>query len=280
MQNLDITDFEAAYVKTFAELNRGRDFQLRQNTRKGFTINDLKPKNKQKIFFWEKLSGITKNYVKIVYDASTLNQGDLLFGLYNSIPKTSPFSVSADAQNSSMNKIYICDLKVTKTMIVPQNSTEYSILMNFILTLIDTNLFDGSYINKHKSIKVPIHFNNSQVFQNIKTTMIESSTLLGKFAAVLLWILHTANMNKFTSSQYVSRFDPLATVCNLNTSTRLFKVRPQKKVIKIPAPETMSSDEEKAEKAEKVEKQENTQKINEAREIPDSWEDLEDNSAW
>ena len=46
--------FQASFTKTFADLNRARDYQLRQNTRKNFNINDLNPKNLQKVFFWKR----------------------------------------------------------------------------------------------------------------------------------------------------------------------------------------------------------------------------------
>jgi len=218
----DLEAFQASFTKTFAELNRARDFQLRQNTRKNFTINDLNPKNLQKIFFWNKLSAITQTYMKIIHDASTLNSGDIIFGLHNSLPNT---FATHDPQNSYINKIYICDLKITKTMIVPIDLTQYSILYQFILKLIHTNLFDGTYINKHKSIKVPIHFNNSIQYHNlIRNT--DNIQLIAKFTACLIWTLHTSQMNKFHSTQFVSRFDPQASVCNFNSSTRLFKSKP------------------------------------------------------
>ena len=221
-ENLDMEAFQASFTKTFADLNRARDYQLRQNTRKNFNINDLNPKNLQKVFFWKSLSGITQTYMKIIYDASTLNSGDIIFGLHNSLPNT---FATHDPQNTSMNKIYICDLKITKTMIVPIDLTQYSYLYQYILKLIDTNLFDGTYINKHKSIKVPIHFNNSIQYHNlIRST--DNIQLIAKFAACLIWTLHTPQMNKFHSTQFVSRFDPEASVCNFNSSTRLFKSKP------------------------------------------------------
>ena len=218
----DMNAFQASFTKTFAELNRARNFQLRQNTRKNFTINDLNPKNLHKIFFWNKLSPTTQTFIKIIHDASTLNSGDIIFGLHNSLPNT---FASHDPQNHSMNKIYICDLKLTKTMIVPTDLSQYLILYQFILKLIHTNLFDGTYINKHKSIKTPIHFNNSIQYHNL-IRLSHNIQLIAQFTASLIWTLHTSQMNKFHSTQFVSRFDPQASVCNFNSSTRLFKSFP------------------------------------------------------
>jgi hypothetical protein len=221
--------FETSYNKTFHMLNGARDFHNRRNARKQLNLYDLAPERFQKSFFASKLHTEVASYVKLVYDASQPGANIVVGLLHGLQQRTQACKVTACDVTSS--KVYICDIKQTKTMVTPSDADAFLALFHTCGALFDTELLHHTFINTHKTMKTKIHFaHSSRVLEQLREAFHSGDeNAVGKFAAVLMWFLHTKNMNKIQST------DKLCTGAmvtnNLNISTRLHKNDPSPPVV-------------------------------------------------
>ena len=129
----------------------------------------------------------------------------------------------------------------------------------------DTDLLAFSSIKHGKRIKQKTHFSNDTMQNTLRRAINEGNeVVIGKFAATLVWILYTKQMNVV---QNASMLRTGMSYCNgFNNESRILRTDPSKKVT-TPLPPVL----EEPTPTEELRKPEKIQNEN----IPDSWEDLE-----
>lgn len=269
--------FEHSYSKTYNMLNCARDFHNRRNARKQLNLYDMAPGQFQKTFFASKLHPDVASFVKIVYDASQPGANIVAGLLYSLQQRTQICKVTSCDITSS--KVFICNIKQTKSMVLPELPHDFVALFNLCGALFDTELMHHSFINSHKSMRSKIHFtHSSRVLERLREEFHAGhEACVGQFAAVLMWFLHTKQMNK------IQNVDKLCTgaliTVNLNSSTRLHKCDPCPVVIPQLRSEEEHNDDENDELEENDAKAEddvqNLPLQNDDDDIPDDWEDIE-----
>ena len=255
-------------------LNGARDFHNRRNARKQLNLFDLAPERFQKSFFASKLHTEVASYVKLVYDASQTGANIVVGLLHGLQQRTQACTIACDVTSS---KVYICDIKQTKTMVTPSDADAFLALFHTCGALFDTELLHHTFTNTHKNTKTKIHFaHSSRVLEQLREAFHSGDeNAVGKFAAVLMWFLHTKNMNKIQST------DKLCTGAmvtnNLNISTRLHKNDPSPPVVQrepeAPVMAAVEVDEEGEVIEDTPKEPEKLQAEDE--EVPDSWEDFD-----
>ena len=273
-----MNSFENSYNRTFNMLNSAREFHNRRNARKHLCLYDLAPGAFQKSFFAGKLHPDVAALVKLIYDASQTGT-NIVIGLMHALQhRTNLVQVTQCDVTSS--KVYICDIKQTKSMVTPATQQDFVTLFNVCAAMVDSELLHHSFINTHKSMKSKIHFtHSSMILEKIRDSFHQGlENHAGQFAAVLMWFLHSKHMNK------IQTVDKLCTgsmvTVNLNISTRLHKSNPSKHLVSQPQedlcvmPQINHIDDE--EEQQQIDKENDTQKLqNDDDEILDSWEDFD-----
>lgn len=224
-----MASFESSYTETFNMLNGARDLHNRRNNRKQLSLRDIAPDSFQKTFFASKLRPDLASFVKLMYDASQPGSNvvdGLFFGLQQRTQtcKVTPCKVTT-------SKVYICDLKQTKTMVTPLTHDDFAILFHTCGALLDTELLHHTFINSHKPKKSKTHSAHSSITLELlrKAFHNGNETMIGKFAAVLMWFLNTKQMNKIQCVDKLCTGSMITT--NLNVSTRLHKFDPSPPVV-------------------------------------------------
>jgi hypothetical protein len=249
------------FMKAFKELNQARDFQERMKRNTKMDLRVISPELFSKSFFHQRLSPLVRDYVKMLYDAS-VSSSDGLVGLMMELSAYGCCKVCAEAQDKP-NKVYICDFTSTKSMVLPSSPSDYSQLLHCVSVLTrDTELLNIRHINQHKSAKAKTHQKTDTLLQKLRKTFEDENTeMVGKFIAVLVWMLQTKYMNKYRNVH-----NSVAVSHDFNTETMLLKSNP------TPTPQIPQ---ETAEIVETVEEEtEETIQPLEPEDIPDSWEDL------
>ena len=262
--------FENAFVEAYAELSRAQAFHNRNNTKRNLSYGDMKPENFKSSFFHSRISESLRSYIKILYDAS-LYGNNIVNGFLRNVESALHNCSVVHNSEYDIERVYICDFKKTKTMIVPSNLSEYIILNNFVTSVImDTELLSFSSIKHGKRIKQKTHFSNDTMQKNLRKAISDGNeVIIGKFAATLIWILHTKQMNIV---QNASMLRTGMSYCNgFNNESRILRTKPapKKKAEQVQQPEhTEEIQLEEKPQTKKVEKIENEN-------VPDCWEDLD-----
>ncbi len=263
------TTFENAFVQGFAELSRAMAFHNRNNSKKSLSYDTLKPENFKSSFFYGRLPEDMKSYIKIIYDAS-LYGNNIVSGFLVNVNHRLHNCKIVQKSAYDIEHVYICDFKKTKTMIVPSDTTQYITLFNFVSSIImDTDLLAFSSIKHGKRIKQKTHFTNNIMLNNLRKAISNGNELvIGKFAATLIWILHTKQMSVV---QNAAMLRTGMAYCNgFNIESRILRTNPSaivpQKLPEQPAHETIPEP--------TPEPQEKPQKIQNEN-VTDSWEDLE-----
>ena len=144
-------------------------------------------------------------------------------------------------------------------------------LYNFVSAVItDTDLLSFSAIKHGKRIKQKTHFSNDSMQSSLRTAVNDcNESVLGKFAATLVWILCTRQMSVV---QNASMLRTGMSYCNgFNNESRILRTLPSKKVepvvVKVPVEQVEVAEEPELSKTpEKLQKEGDL--------IPESWEDL------
>ena len=155
-------------------------------------------------------------------------------------------------------------------MLVPTNTSEYLVLYNFVSAVItDTELLSFSSIKHGKRIKQKTHYSNDTMQNTLRKAVNDcNESVLGKFAATLVWILYTKQMSVV---QNASMLRTGMSYCNgFNNESRILRTLPPKKVtpVVVNVPQVEVAEEPVVPKP--PEKLQNEDDI-----IPESWEDLD-----
>lgn len=266
--------FEVSYTDTFNMLNNARTFHNKRNTRRQLCLYDIAPGTFQKTFFASKLHPRIAEIVKLVYDASQTGSNIVLGLLYGLQQRTQ--TVQVTSCNATSSKVFICNIKQTKTMVTPLEHDDFVSLFNTCGALFDTELMHHTFINSHKPVKTKTHSAHSSRTLDILREAYSSGNevAVGQFAAVLMWFLNTKQMNKIQTTDKLCTGTMVSV--NLNVSTRLHKTNP----CPPPASREHSDDvtPEVVEHEEVIQQAEDVQVTplqNTEEDIPDSWEDLD-----
>ena len=167
-------------------------------------------------------------------------------------------------------KVYVCDMKSTKTMTLPSTTADFVKLHQCVCALVmDTEMLSVQYINNHKSFKTKTHQSAEGFLTNLRKNIVNGNEqAIGNFAAVLVWMIDTRFMNK-----YLNIHNSAAATSDFNNETMIYKSNP------IPPPQVeevilvrVAEDEEEEEKPQVAEN--NGLFVQNEDDIPDSWEDL------
>tara|TARA_B100000963_G_C22635213_1_gene677236 strand:+ start:652 stop:1446 length:795 start_codon:yes stop_codon:yes gene_type:complete len=261
--------FEDAYVQAFAELTKAQQFHNKNNSRHKLNYNTMKPENFKTSFFYSRLSEPMRSYIKIMYDIS-LYGNNIISGFFRNVQeRLHNCSVICNSQ-FDIERVYICDFKKTKTMLVPSDISQYVTLNNFIMSIImDTELLSFASINQCKRMKQKTHYSNDTLLNTLRKAVDNGNEIvLGKFSAALVWILHSKDMNVV---QNASMLGTGMSYCNgFNNESRIVRSNPLLKKEKTHT--TIMYKEPERE----IETENITEKLQkEDAYVPDSWEDFE-----
>ena len=256
--------FETAYVQAFGELSRAQEFHNRNNSKRNLSYADMKPETFKSSFFHSRISESLRSYIKVLYDAS-LYGNNIVNGFMRNVEHA--LGNCSVVQNSEydIERVYICDLKKTKTMIVPLDTSEYIVLNDFVTAVImDTKLLSFSSIKHGKRIKQETHYSNDALQGTLRKAITDGNeTVIGKFAGTLMWILCTKQMSVV---QNASMLRTGMSYCNVFTNeSRLIRTKPVKKAVITQREAEEVTREPEETKPEKIENEN----------VPDCWEDLE-----
>lgn len=254
------TTFESAYMCAFAELNRAREYHERNNRRRELCFHDIKPENFNRTFFHGRLPETSRNFVKLIYDAG-MPGDNIVVGLLRSAQ--AELKIGKVLKDGDVELAYICDFKKTKTMFVPTNTENYLKLFHYVCALCDSHLLSNEFVKQHKRLKQKTHMQGDTTLNNLRRAISSGNeALIGRFAATLVWILHSRNMTIIQTTSMLRT--GLSVSTNTSFASRLLKSLPATKpthVIPVAPP---------------VEQQVNTIKLqSEDHEVPDSWEDID-----
>lgn len=252
--------FETAYMCAFAELSRAREYHERNNRRRELCFHDISPENFAKTFFHGRLPEASRNFVKLIYDAG-LPGDNIVVGLLRSAQ--AHLKIGKILKDGDVELAYICDFKKTKTMFVPTDTENYLKLFHYVCALCESHLLSHEFVKQHKRLKQKTHMQGDSTLNNLRRAISSGNeALIGRFAATLVWILHSRNMTIVQTSSMLRT--GLSISNNTSFSSRLLKSLPAAKPVPI-APV--------APVAEKP--QEPTKLQAEDHEVPDDWEDVD-----
>ena len=224
--------FQETFTRVMSELNNAKAAFDKSNRSRALNLNDLSPKSLPKNFFNGRLKPLTRQSIHMIYDMCVAHSGGLMevMSLVAGMQHTCSLYTK---DQYSLAKVYICDIKQTKTMIVPETPDDYAKLFEFTESLVvGTELLNMAYINVHKSAKAQTHQSSTSTNLTELRNHIRDgrNAPVATFAAVLLWMLDTKQMNK-----QVITHNSAASCAQLNTETMLMKKLPV--VAKAPEPE-------------------------------------------
>lgn len=261
--------FEQSFVNTIKELNGAKSYYEKMKRNHTMDMRVISPQTMPKSFFNQRLKAGTRQYVQMIYDASVTNRHGLV-GVMGSLSSLETCVVYREADYKP-EKVYICDMKSTKTMTLPSTTSDFVKLHQCVCALVmDTELLSVLYINHHKSMKTKTHQSSEGFLTNLRKNIANGNEqAIGNFAAVLVWMLDTKYMNKSLNVH-----NSAATSSDYNHETMLFKSNP------VPPPPTQQVVQEenpnRVSEEEEVTADKKTDAVFEQAEedIPESWEDL------
>ena len=257
--------FEQSFVNTLKELNGAKSYYERMKRNSTMDMGVISPKNMSKSFFNQRLKPGTRQYIQMIYDASVCSKSGLV-GVMGSLSSLRTCVVLREAEHRP-EKVYICDMKSTKTMTLPATTSDFVKLHDCVCSLVmDTEMLSVSFINHHKSLKTKTHQSSEGFLNNLRKNISNGNEqAIGNFAAVLVWMLDTKFMNK-----YINVHNSAAMSCDFNHETMIFKSNP----IRVAEQNLPRIEEEEHEEAEEEEEKPIPILIQNEEDIPDSWEDL------
>jgi len=251
--------FESTYMCAFAELSRAREYHEKNNRRRELCFHDLKPENFNKTFFYGRLPETSRNFVKLIYDAG-LPGNNIVDGLMKSAQ--SILKIGKVIRDGDVELAYICDFKKTKTMFVPKDPENFVKLFHYVCALCESHLLSHEYVKLHKRLKQKTHVQGDGALNNLRRAIASGNeALIGRFAATLVWILHSRNMTMVQTSTMLRT--GLSISNNTSFASRLLKALPVTKPthVKPVAPPVQILQPVKLQA--------------EDHEVPDSWEDID-----
>lgn len=261
--------FEQSFVNTIKELNGAKAYYEKMKRNSTMDINVISPQTMSKSFFNQRLKAGTRQYVQMIYDASVTTRLGLV-GVMGSLSSLESCIVYREADYKP-EKVYICDMKSTKTMTLPSTTADFVKLHQCVCALVmDTELLSVQYINHHKSIKTKTHQSSEGFLTNLRKNVVNGNEqAIGNFAAVLVWMLDTKFMNK-----YLNVHNSAAATRDYNNETMLYKSNPiPPPQVEVVNPVRVVEEEEEEEKKPHTSENDGLFVQNEE-DIPDSWEDL------
>ena len=181
--------FIIVYNTVLTQLNSAKSFQEHYKRGKSMTIEDLSPSVKNKTVFWNKLSELTSNMVKSVYDLSITSSHGLIDVLQymNTEQKACTW---VDKQG----KFWICDIDKKH----PIERTDYDRLLMFVEKLVRSNKMHTRVIARHKRAKT-----KTWAITHVQGLLMKAMSgdtefaqyELAHLAAVFVWMCETKNMN-------------------------------------------------------------------------------------
>lgn len=266
-----ISGFEKAFTSVFSELNSAKVSAERNDKRRGvLTMSVLDPRNFSSSLFKRYLKPLTAQYLTMVHDMCVCHSGGLvavlklLAGMHGTCQ-----ILSKDMY--SQEKVYICDLKQTKSMVVPASEEDYVKLFQCIDSLIiGTEYLNIGYINAHKGSRSKVHQSSGSNLVHVLRDDLKDGNdyAAGTFAAVIVWLLDTKSMNK-----QVVTFNSAACAAQLNKETMLLKKNPNDAIIQPTPTAEDAENEEEEESIEQTKPQAEPEPI-QGEEV-ESWEDLD-----
>lgn len=215
------TTFEQSFINTIKELNGAKAYYEKMKRNSILDLRVISPQFMSKSFFNQRLKASTRQYLQMIYDASTTSSRGLV-GVIKLFSVRGDCVVHREASYKP-EKVYICDMKSTKTMTLPSTSDDFVKLHHCVCALVmDTELLSVQYINHHKSIKTKTHQSSEGLLTNLRKNVVNGNEqAIGNFAAVLVWMLDTKymNMNLKIHTSAVAQSE-------LNYETMLFKSNP------------------------------------------------------
>ena len=207
---------------TFTELSRAREYHEKNNRRRELCFHDLKPENFSKTFFYGRLPEASRNFVKLIYDAS-LPGNNIVDGLMKSAHNI--LKIGKVIRDGDVELAYICDFKKTKTMFVPIDPDNYVKLFHYVCALCESHLLSHEYVKQHKRLKQKTHIQGDSTLNTLRKAISSGNeALLGRFAATLVWILHSRNMTIIQTTSMLRT--GLSVSTNTNFASRLLKTLP------------------------------------------------------
>jgi hypothetical protein len=259
------TTFEQSFVNTIKELNGAKAYYQKMKRNSPLDMRVISPQSLSKSFFNQRLKPGTRQYIQMIYDASVTNRRGLV-GVMGSLSSLQTCLVYRETDHTP-EKVYICDMKSTKTMTLPATTADFVKLHDCVCSLImDSEQLSVHFINHHKSIRVKTHQCSEGFLGNLRKNVTNGNEqAIGGFAAVLVWMLETKYMNK-----NISVHNSCAISSDYNHETMLFKSNPIPPPPQVTEVNPVRVEEEpvKEEAAEPLCAQQNEE------DIPDSWEDL------
>ena len=262
------TTFEQSFVNAFKELNGAKSYYEKMKRNSAMDMHVISPQSMSKSFFNQRLKASTRQYVQMIYDTSVTSSNGLV-GVMRYLSSLDVCVVYRESDYKS-EKVYICDMKSTKTMTLPSTTADFVKLHQCVCALVmDTEMLSVQYINNHKSFKTKTHQSAEGFLTNLRKNIVNGNEhAIGNFDAVLVWILDTRFMNK-----YLNIHNSAAATSDFNNETMIYKSNP------IPPPQVeevihvrVVEDEEEEEKPQVAEN--NGLFVQNEDDIPDSWEDL------
>ena len=254
--------FIIVYNTVLTQLNSAKSFQEHYKRGKSMTIEDLSPAVKNKTVFWNKLSELTSNMIKSVFDMSITSSHGLI-----DVLEYMNTEQKACAWAGKQGKFWICDIHKQH----PIERSDYDRLLMFVEKLVRSNKMHTRVIARHKRAKT-----KTWALTHVQGLLMKAMTgdtdfaqyELAHLAAVFVWMCETKNMNLSFEVQ-----NSAAGSMVFNRSTILARKGEKQKaeaVMEVLMEE--SDDEEEAQEKPEVLSPVMEQK---EEEIPENWEDLD-----
>ena len=181
--------FIVVYDQVLNQLNSAKTFQEYYKRGKAMTIEDLSPAVKNKTVFWNKLSDLTSDIVKTVYDLSITSSHGLIdvLAYMNTAQR-------ACAWVGKQGKYWICDIDKQH----PIERSDYDRLRTFVERLVESNKMHTSFIARHKRAKTKTWARShvqGQIVKAMRSHFDFGQYELAHLAAVFVWMCETKNMN-------------------------------------------------------------------------------------
>lgn len=249
-------------MSAFTELSRAREYHEKNNRRRELCFHDLKPENFNKTFFHRQLPEASRNFVKLIYDAS-LPGNNIVDGLMKSAQNL--LQIGKVLQDGDVEVAYICDFKKTKTMFVPIDSDHFVKLFHFVSSLCESQLLSHEFVKQHKRLKQKTHLQGDTTLNNLRKAICAGNeALLGRFAATLVWILHSRHMTIIQTTSMLRT--GLSVSTNTSFASRLIRTLPSAKPAIVAPVQPAAAPVQPVQPA-KLQAEDH--------EAPDSWEDVE-----
>ena len=249
-------DFQTAYDLTYENLGAAKTY-VERGSKKNFNLDMLDPANASRTNFWRSLRPDVADVIMAIYDVIVSSaRGGMLDLLYH---MACEYHTCVMMPNGTY---HITNFARKNTVMRPVTSGDWDKLLVFTQSVIHSNKFNTTRINRTKRTKTRI-FSMTSVNTKLQKAMVDNNQdTLGKFAACLIWMMETKNMNR---SYVPNKGASIGGSFEFNKSTLLTRSYTPKsvEVVKEKATEPQPEPEPLEEPAQKEE------------EIPENWEDLD-----